>query len=115
MKLLSYSNIDFSKAYSTIALFQSGPMTARDTDFMAGTYGAEFDLDGDVSPLFPYINIDQRKRDIRPNIRDCLRRSIDDKETCIRTLKSQLADFERSRRAKHRGGQRQFAVATHAS
>lgn len=222
--------MDFAKAYSTIALFQSGPMTARDAEFTAGTYGAEFDLDGDVSPLFPYINavakgaqfydkpvyirfflddhlcafypqkgafapardlshamafldrlvdflkdIDQRRSDIRPNIRkykpvsavdifkllpgtnckicgyatclafaaalsrqhasllncphlanpaeakalfpvfdkegncvqmvsldidtDCLRRKIDDKETCIRTLKSQLADFERSRYA----------------
>lgn len=213
-----------------MALFQTGPMTARDTKFSAGTYGAEFELEGDLSPLFPYINavakgahfyekpvyirffldkhlcafyphkgafapardltqamafldrlvgfledIDHRKRDIRPNMRkyqpvsavdifkllpgsnckvcgyatclafaaalsrqqaslvkcphlanpaeakaifpvydeqgncvrtvsldidtDCLRRKIDHKNTCIRTLKSQLADFERTRAA----------------
>lgn len=228
MKSFSTSYVDFSKAYSTMTLFQSGPMTARGTEFTADTYGVEFELDGDVSSLFPYINavakgaqyyekpvyirfflddhlcafypckgaftparnlsqaaafldqlvgflidIDRRKSDIRPNIRkykpvsavdifkllpgsnckicgyatclafaaalsrqhaslvncphlanpaeakaifpvfdkqgncvqtvaldidtDCLRKKIDDKESCIQTLKSQLADFERTR------------------
>ncbi len=228
LKKIRTQDVDFSKAHTTLKLFQAGPMTAGNAEISAGTYGAEFEMEGDLSSLFPYINavakgaqfydkpvfikfflddhlcafypdkgafapasdlaeavafldrlidyvldIDFRKGDIRPNLRkykpisavdifkllpgsnckycgyatclayaaalsrqqaslincphlarpaeakavfpvydqegncvqtvsldidtDCLRRNLDHKETYIRTLKSQLADFERSR------------------
>ncbi|BBO69497.1 hypothetical protein DSCA_34270 [Desulfosarcina alkanivorans] len=51
-----FENRDFSTAYTTLKLFPSGPMTGQVADIGAGAYGARFELDGDLSPLFPYIN-----------------------------------------------------------
>jgi DNA-binding CsgD family transcriptional regulator/ArsR family metal-binding transcriptional regulator len=48
--------LDFSKAYTTLSLFQSGPPGGWADDARGRNYGARFHLDGDVSPLFPLIN-----------------------------------------------------------
>jgi len=51
-----FENRDFSTAYTTLKLFPTGPMTGQSADITVGAYGARFDLDCDLSPLFPYIN-----------------------------------------------------------
>ncbi len=50
------ANHDFSSAYSTLELFLSGPLVGQDAEVDFRSCGARFDLDCDVSPLFPYIN-----------------------------------------------------------
>lgn len=50
------TGLDFSKAYKTLTLFQIGPSMRRRDDIPVGTIGARFELDWDVSPLFPYLN-----------------------------------------------------------
>lgn len=49
-------SLDFSKAYTTLALFQLGPMGGGTDEVRGCSYGARFHLDWDVSPLFPFIN-----------------------------------------------------------
>ena len=52
-----FGNRGFSKAYATLALFRTGPGIESGADVMTGaTKGARFDLDDDLSPLFPYLN-----------------------------------------------------------
>jgi DNA-binding CsgD family transcriptional regulator/ArsR family metal-binding transcriptional regulator len=46
----------FSKAYSTLRLFQSGPLGGGTGEARPHAYGARFQLEWDVSPLFPLIN-----------------------------------------------------------
>ncbi|RJQ72296.1 MAG: hypothetical protein C4519_18590 [Desulfobacteraceae bacterium] len=48
--------LDFSKAYTTLTLFHSGPVVGCNEAVQGRFYGARFDLDWDLSPLFPYIN-----------------------------------------------------------
>jgi DNA-binding CsgD family transcriptional regulator/ArsR family metal-binding transcriptional regulator len=52
----SFENRDFSTAYTTLKLFPAGPMTGQAAYIDGGAYGARFELDCDLSPLFPYIN-----------------------------------------------------------
>jgi DNA-binding CsgD family transcriptional regulator/ArsR family metal-binding transcriptional regulator len=47
---------DFSRAYTTLRLFSSGPLSGQPTDIEWEAKVARFELDGDLSPLFPYIN-----------------------------------------------------------
>lgn len=47
---------DFSTAYATLALFSSGPLAGQRADVDYGAYGARFELDCELAPLFPYIN-----------------------------------------------------------
>jgi DNA-binding CsgD family transcriptional regulator/ArsR family metal-binding transcriptional regulator len=47
---------DFSKAYTTLRLFSSGPLSGQAADVDCGNRGARFELGFDLSPLFPYIN-----------------------------------------------------------
>ena len=47
---------DFSRAYTTLRLFASGPLAGQAVVVDCGTKAARFELDGDLSPLFPYIN-----------------------------------------------------------
>jgi DNA-binding CsgD family transcriptional regulator/ArsR family metal-binding transcriptional regulator len=49
-------NLNFSTVYSTLALFSSGPLAGRAAAISCGSHGARFELDDDLSPLFPYIN-----------------------------------------------------------
>ena len=49
-------NHDFSTAYASLTLFSSGPLAGQSADVDCGSYGARFELDCDLSPLFPFIN-----------------------------------------------------------
>jgi DNA-binding CsgD family transcriptional regulator/ArsR family metal-binding transcriptional regulator len=51
-----FGNRRFSKAYATLALFRSGPGMDSGVDATGEVKGARFDLDDDLSPLFPYLN-----------------------------------------------------------
>jgi len=53
---ISSKTLDFSKAYATLRLFQSGPLGSGMGEIRAHAYGARFQLEWDVSPLFPLIN-----------------------------------------------------------
>ena len=48
--------LDFRKARDTLVLFSSGPLIGKDAEIACGAYGARFQFDNDLSPLFPYIN-----------------------------------------------------------
>lgn len=50
------SDRDFSRAFSTLALFESGPLAGQTTEIGCRATGARFQWKGDLSPLFPYIN-----------------------------------------------------------
>jgi DNA-binding CsgD family transcriptional regulator/ArsR family metal-binding transcriptional regulator len=50
------TNHDFSMAYSTLALFSSGPLAGQRTEVDCLALGARFELDCELAPLFPYIN-----------------------------------------------------------
>ena len=52
----SFANQGFSKAYATLVLFKSGPWAGLGTDMSEQACGARFELDEDLSPLFPYLN-----------------------------------------------------------
>ena len=47
---------DFSRAYTTLRLFASGPLSGQAAEVDCGANAARFELDGDLAPLFPYIN-----------------------------------------------------------
>ena len=47
-----FQALDFSSAFDTLSLFRSGPQTSFSCDIGS----AQFTLDWDISPLFPYIN-----------------------------------------------------------
>lgn len=51
-----FVNRDFSKAYSTLSLFTFGPMAGQAAHIDRGAHCGQFELDCDLSPLFPYIN-----------------------------------------------------------
>lgn len=48
--------MDFSRAYETLVLFQAGPLADSSAAITCESYGARFQLDHDLSPLFPYLN-----------------------------------------------------------
>jgi DNA-binding NarL/FixJ family response regulator len=52
----SLGNRSFASAYATLVLFRSGPGAGLGADMREGADGARFELDDDLSPLFPYIN-----------------------------------------------------------
>ncbi len=54
--IIDCKSLDFSTAYATLRLFQSGPLGDWTHEGRAHAYGAKFLLDWDVSPLFPLIN-----------------------------------------------------------
>ena len=47
---------DFSRAYTTLTLFSSGPIAGQAADVDCDARGARFELGFDLSPLFPYVN-----------------------------------------------------------
>lgn len=47
---------DFSRAYTTLTLFSSGPISGQAAFVDCRSHGARFELGFDLSPLFPYIN-----------------------------------------------------------
>jgi DNA-binding CsgD family transcriptional regulator/ArsR family metal-binding transcriptional regulator len=54
--VIDCKSLDFSKAYATLRLFQSGPLGARTDEGRAHANGARFFLGWDISPLFPLIH-----------------------------------------------------------
>jgi hypothetical protein len=46
----------FTRPSETLVLFSSGPITDNSAEIACGSYGARFQLEDDLSPLFPYIN-----------------------------------------------------------
>jgi DNA-binding CsgD family transcriptional regulator/ArsR family metal-binding transcriptional regulator len=48
--------MDFTKSYDTLELLTFGPLVDQSAKFACGSYGARFQMDCDLSPLFPYIN-----------------------------------------------------------
>jgi DNA-binding CsgD family transcriptional regulator/ArsR family metal-binding transcriptional regulator len=52
----SFGNRSFSEAYATLALIGSGPGAGLGAGAGHAANGARFELDDDLSPLFPYIN-----------------------------------------------------------
>jgi hypothetical protein len=48
--------MDFTMVYQTLALFPSGPMTDPATRIPCEGFAASFQMEDDLSPLFPYIN-----------------------------------------------------------
>lgn len=51
-----FRNRCFSTAYSTLSLFSVGPIASQAANDSCGFHGARFELDEDLTPLFPYIN-----------------------------------------------------------
>jgi DNA-binding CsgD family transcriptional regulator/ArsR family metal-binding transcriptional regulator len=51
-----FQNRYFSTAYSTLSLFSYGPIPSQAAYNRGGFHGARFELDEDLTPLFPYIN-----------------------------------------------------------
>ena len=47
---------NFSAAYSSLALFSYGPAASQAAFNARGFHGARFELEEDLTPLFPYIN-----------------------------------------------------------
>ncbi len=47
---------DYTRSFDTIVLFSAGPIAEQSAKIACGTYGARFQVDYDLSPLFPYIN-----------------------------------------------------------
>lgn len=52
----SVSGVDFAKAHTTLSLFLSGPLADQNMGDRCSAYAARFELDWDISPLFPYLN-----------------------------------------------------------
>lgn len=52
----SRSRLDFSKAFATLSLFRTGPPLPDQQARGKAFYSAKFELDGDISELFPYLN-----------------------------------------------------------
>ena len=48
--------MDLTRSYDTLTLFTAGPMADHSAEISCGSYGARFEMDEDLSPLFPYIN-----------------------------------------------------------
>lgn len=48
--------MDVTRACDTLALFSSGPLAGPSAALACEAYGARFQWDEDLSPLFPYIN-----------------------------------------------------------
>lgn len=48
--------MDLTTSCDTLTLFTAGPMADHSAEISCGSYGARFQLDQDLSPLFPYIN-----------------------------------------------------------
>ncbi len=48
--------MDFTKSFETLVLSPSGPISDKPAEMACSAYAAKFDLDDDLSPLFPYIN-----------------------------------------------------------
>jgi DNA-binding CsgD family transcriptional regulator/ArsR family metal-binding transcriptional regulator len=61
-RIIEMSGVDFleqicfTKSCDTLVLFSSGPITDNSAKIACGSYGARFQLENDLSPLFPYIN-----------------------------------------------------------
>lgn len=53
---ISFENRSFSRAYATLVLFRSGPGAGLGAGGSDEANGARFELDDDLSPLFPYFN-----------------------------------------------------------
>ncbi len=51
-----FQNRSFSRTYSTLSLFSYGPGASQAAYNSCGFHGARFELDEDLTPLFPYIN-----------------------------------------------------------
>lgn len=52
----SFGNRSFPEAYATLVLFKSGPGAGLGAGISDGACAARFELDDDLSPLFPYLN-----------------------------------------------------------
>ncbi|MFH0781638.1 MAG: LuxR C-terminal-related transcriptional regulator [Pseudomonadota bacterium] len=50
------AKMDRTRSYDTLALFPSGPVSDHSNEITCGAYGARFQVNEDLSPLFPYIN-----------------------------------------------------------
>jgi DNA-binding CsgD family transcriptional regulator/ArsR family metal-binding transcriptional regulator len=48
--------LDFSSSYNSLSLIVTGPLTYQNIDMDCNTYTVKFNLDWDISELFPYIN-----------------------------------------------------------
>lgn len=48
--------LDFSMAHTSLALFPSGPQVDPSSGAPSAFFGARFELDWDLTPLFPFIN-----------------------------------------------------------
>ncbi len=51
-----FQNRSFTTTYSTLSLFSYGPVASQAAYKSCGFHGARFELDEDLTPLFPYIN-----------------------------------------------------------
>jgi DNA-binding CsgD family transcriptional regulator/ArsR family metal-binding transcriptional regulator len=51
-----FEDNDYSRAYTTLRLFSSGPLSGQAADINCEANAARFEWHGDLSPLFPYIN-----------------------------------------------------------
>lgn len=47
---------DFTRAYASLSLFRPGPFIDRETALDANCFSARFELDWEMTPLFPYLN-----------------------------------------------------------
>jgi len=52
----SKKQVDFTKAFTSLSLFQSGPSAQKDTKLGKNSRSAKFELDCDMAILFPYLN-----------------------------------------------------------
>lgn len=50
------NHFDFSRAFASLSLFQPGPFLDRAQGLEDNCYGAKFELDWEMTPLFPLIN-----------------------------------------------------------
>jgi len=53
---VSFHKQDFSRAYTTLRLFSAGPLSGQAAEIDCWAKAARFEWDGDLAPLFPYIN-----------------------------------------------------------
>jgi len=51
-----FQNRSFTTTYSTLSFFSYGPVASQAAYNSCGFHGASFELDEDLTPLFPYIN-----------------------------------------------------------
>jgi len=47
---------DFTRSFETLKLFSSGPLSGSFSTIARNSFGAGFQVESDISPLFPYIN-----------------------------------------------------------